>query len=130
VLILTLRTDNPQAEVGLYVGNQRLAYETWEAHRQLAETLHRKIQQLLDEQHKKWSDIAGVVIFQGPGSFTGLRIGISVANAIGNSFDIPVYGAQGDDWIRSGLKHIKEEPSRESVIPFYGSDANITTPRK
>ncbi len=48
MIILTIRTDKPEAEIGLYDGEQQLAYEMWSAHRQLAETIHTKIKELLD----------------------------------------------------------------------------------
>lgn len=82
MLILTIRTDKPEAEIGLCNGDKQLAYETWQAHRLLAETLHRKVEDLLASQSKTVDDIEGLVGFQGPGSFTGLRIGLSVVNAL------------------------------------------------
>lgn len=36
--------------------------------------------------------LKSVEVETGPGSFTGLRVGISVANALGYSFGIPVNG--------------------------------------
>jgi len=128
--ILTIRTDKPEAEIGLYIDEEQLVYEKWEAHRQLAETLHRKILQLLEGQHKNWENLEGIVVFEGPGSFTGLRIGISVANALSYGLNIPIVGMQNEDWIRTGVESLKKGTSTLPVTPFYGSDANITTPKK
>ena len=36
MLILAIRTEKPEAEIGLFDDEKKLAYETWEAHRQLA----------------------------------------------------------------------------------------------
>ncbi|MBI2334456.1 hypothetical protein HYU96_01515 [Candidatus Daviesbacteria bacterium] len=36
--------------------------------------------------------VQGVEVETGPGSFTGLRVGVSVANALGFALDIPVNG--------------------------------------
>ena len=47
MLILTLRTDKPEAELGLYKNTHCLSYLNWQAHRKLAETIHKKIQELL-----------------------------------------------------------------------------------
>ena len=38
------------------------------------------------------SDIKGIEVETGPGSFTGLRVGVSVANALGFALNIPVNG--------------------------------------
>lgn len=128
-MILTLRTDKPESEIGLFNDNKQLAYLKWEAHRQLAETIHQKIQELLQSQKMDWSDIKGVVFYQDPGSFTGLRIGASVANALASSLDIPLVAAAGKDWLESGLEALKAGKNHKTVLPEYGALPNITTPR-
>jgi tRNA threonylcarbamoyladenosine biosynthesis protein TsaB len=130
MIILTIRTDKPEAEIGLYDGQTKIAYETWEAHRKLAETLHQKIEALLEGSDKTWQDVNGIVGYQGPGSFTGLRIGLSVENAVGYSLQIPVVATQGEDWITAGIERLMAGDQDEVALPFYGRDANITTPRK
>ena len=130
MIILTLRTDKPEAEIGLYDGQTKIAYEVWEAHRKLAETIHQKIETLLKEAGKTWQDVNGIVGFQGPGSFTGLRIGLSVENAVGYSLQIPVVATQGEDWIKDGIERLMAGDHDGVALPFYGRDANITTPRK
>ncbi len=43
--------------------------------------------------HKiKLTDITAISVATGPGSFTGLRVGASVANTLGYLLDIPVNG--------------------------------------
>lgn len=50
------------------------------------------IDEILKKEKKKVEDIKEIEVNTGPGSFTGLRIGVSVANAIGWALDIPVNG--------------------------------------
>jgi len=130
MLILTIRTDKPEAEIGLYEGQNQLAYEVWTAHRQLAETLHRKIETLLTSKSRQWSDIQGIVCFQGPGSFTGLRIGLTVANALSHSYGLPVVAQQDPNWLEAGLARLESGKTDELALPYYGADAHITLPRK
>jgi len=130
MIILTIRTDKPEAEIGLYDGETQLAYETWTAHRQLAETLHQKIEVLLKSQQKDWPDIQGVACYQGPGSFTGLRIGLTVANALAYSYSLPVVAAQDPDWIKTAVQRLQNGETDELALPFYGADAHITLPKK
>lgn len=47
---------------------------------------------LLRTTNSKLQTIAGIEVETGPGSFTGLRVGVSVANALGFSLGIPVNG--------------------------------------
>lgn len=129
MLTLTIRTDKPEAEIGLYNDGEQLAYETWQAHRQLAETIHTKINELLKSQHKTLQDLNGVVAFKGPGSFTGLRIGLSVANALAYGLQIPIIARQGDDWITSGIEDIRHHQNQSIALPAYGAQPNITAPR-
>ena len=130
MLVLTLRTDKAESEIGLYEDKQKLVYETWQAHRQLAETIHSKIKSLLNQQRKEWTEIRGIVVYRGPGSFTGLRIGLSVANALAASLNIPICGHSGEDWLQAGVKTLQAGKGSKFVMPEYGSNVHVTTPRK
>lgn len=130
MLILTLRTDRPDSEIGLFDDHTQLAYEVWPAHRQLAETLHIKLKELLASQDKQLADIKGTVMYQGPGSFTGLRIGLSVGNALAASYDIPVSGNTGDDWVHTGIISLLGGTDSRVVLPEYGAPVHITQQRK
>jgi len=130
MLILTIRTDRPEAEIGLFEDNENLVYETWEAHRQLAETIHTKIKTLLKSKDKDWHDIEGVVCFKGPGSFTGLRIGLTVGNALAYGLNVPIVGTQGDDWANQGIDRIIKGENETQVLPEYGHEPHITKPKK
>ncbi len=129
MLILTLRTDKPEAEVGLYEDSNQLMYHVWRAHRQLAETLHSKITELLGSQAKNLQDIKGIVVYKGPGSFTGLRIGISTANALAYSLNIPIV-AQANPWIEDGIARLLAGESDGTALPEYGAPAFTTQPKK
>lgn len=130
--ILSLKTDSPEAETGLYDDNQHIGHINWQAHRQLAETLHARIALLLSRFNKNLEDLEGVVVFAGPGSFTGLRIGVSVANALAYSLGVPIAGSTGKDWIQTGFEQLKLTPATNtlSVLPEYGSPVHTTLPRK
>lgn len=130
MIILTIRTDKPEAEIGLYDNEQQLGYESWSAHRELSETIHLKIDALLTTNSKPLENISAVLVFRGPGSFTGLRIGIAVANAIADGLTIPVVGSQGEEWIPDGIDRLLAGNDDKIVQPEYGALPNITAPRK
>jgi len=129
-MFLTLRTDNPEAEVGLYTGATQCSYYKWRADRKLATELLGVIRDELKKQNADWKDIAGVVVYEGPGSFTGLRIGITVADSIAYGNKVPIVGAQGDDWITAGLTRLAAGETDTLVLPYYGAEANITISTK
>lgn len=128
--ILTIRTDQPEAELGLFDDQQKLGYERWQAHRELSTTIHTKIRDLLQASGKDWYDIKGIIFFIGPGSFTGLRIGAAVANTIAATLEIPITGTNGDDWIEHGQRRLLAGKTMGIVVPMYGRDPHITTQKK
>lgn len=130
MLILTLKTDQPEAELAVYDGTTLLRQLPWQAHRQLAETLHKQLQAILEQEHRTLQDLQGIVLFKGPGSFTGLRIGASVANALASSLQIPIVGATGEAWASDGIVALLTCTSDGIVIPEYGAPARTTTQKK
>lgn len=128
-MILTIRTDNPKAEIGLYQGDLEIACKTWQAHRELSATIHRVISELLTSRQKNLRDITGIVFYAGPGSFTGLRIGAAVANALSENGIIPLVQANGETWVKDGLQLLKAGESG-AAMPVYGSEALTTKPKK
>jgi tRNA threonylcarbamoyladenosine biosynthesis protein TsaB len=130
MLLLTIRTDNPDAEVGLYDDQSQLEYEVWYAHRELSVTLHQKIQAVLAKYSKTLADIEGIVGFAGPGSFTGLRIGLTVANTLSYGLQIPIVGVQGEDWIAKGIGRIVAGEQDDIALPEYGAPVHITQQKK
>ena len=129
MLIITLRTEKPEAEIGLYDGTKQLAYETWTAHRQLAETMHAKIRDLLETQSRTLRDLEGIVAFAGPGSFTGLRIGLTVANTLAYALDIPITPGKDPRWLESGIDMLLAGKGKKLALPEYGAPVHITAPK-
>lgn len=129
MIILTIRTDKPEAEIGLYNDAKQLSYDTWQAHRALAETLHARIRDLLSGRKLELENIDGIVCYKGPGSFTGLRIGLTVANAMSYSLKLPIVGSTGEDWITQGIDRLIKGEKETLALPEYGADVHITLPK-
>lgn len=130
MIVLTIRTDNPEAEVGLYDGHEQLDYQKWPAGRELSNTLHLKIKQVLESQNKTFKDIEGIVCFQGPGSFTGLRIGLTIADTLTYGLNIPITATMGEDWITQGTDRLQSGQDDKIALPHYGAPVHITQPKK
>lgn len=130
MIILTIRTDKPKAEMGLFDDSRELTCLAWQAHRELAETIHLKLKEILITQKLALKDVEGIVVFEGPGSFTGLRIGLSVANALADSLSIPVAAAGGNNWRRQGIDRLQKDGNDHLAVPTYGAPPHITTPKR
>jgi len=50
------------------------------------------IEEMLEKHQVPLSDVSGIEVNPGPGSFTGVRVGVAVANALGFALGIPVNG--------------------------------------
>lgn len=128
-MIVLLDTSTPVCQLSFVDGGWK--YETsWESGRGLAKGLLEFIEKELAGQEKQWSDVTGLVVYKGPGSFTGLRIGITVFNTLAYANNWPIVGMTGEEWRESGVVRIIEGENDEIVLPEYGGEANITQPRK
>lgn len=129
-MILAVKTDQDPVEICLTRDNgDVLAEKKWSASRTLARNLLPEIEKLLQTADSS-GKLTGIVVYQGPGSFTGLRIGIAVANALAYSFAIPIVGANGDNWLADGLKKLSQSGNDKIVLPKYSTPPHITKARK
>ena|SRR3989344_360949 len=53
------------------------------------------IVKILKKNELNLKDLTAIEVNCGPGSFTGTRVGVSVANALGFALDVPVNGKKG-----------------------------------
>ncbi len=130
MIILTLRTDKPEAEIGLFEDAKALAHHTWQAHYELAETIHAQLRDFMQTRNMTIRDLQGIVVFKGPGSFTGLRIGLAVTNALAASYQLPIVGQTDGEWQSTGAMRLLNHETDLVVLPEYGSDPHITAPKQ
>lgn len=70
-----------------------------EAHRQANTILLQRATEALAETGAELSDVAAVVVGLGPGSFTGVRIGVATAKGLAMGLGVPLYGVGTSDAI-------------------------------
>lgn len=128
-MILLLDTSTPVCKLTLIDGDWRYDNE-WQADRQLAKGLLNYLQQQLTKNHKTFADIRGIGAMKGPGSFTGLRIGLTVLNTMADAEGISIVGETGADWQAKAASRLLAGENEKIVLPFYGGEAHITKPRK
>ena len=89
--ILNLETATRNCSVSLSKdGRTILCKEMAEADYSHAEKLHVFIEECLKESNLKFKDLSAIAVSQGPGSYTGLRIGVSSAKGLCFALDLPL----------------------------------------
>lgn len=91
-LLLSFDTSTPRGSVALVsdagvVGEVALDVK----HRPHSDYLLRHTQFLLQESGATLADLTGLCVVNGPGSFTGLRVGLATVQGLAQSLELPVY---------------------------------------
>jgi tRNA threonylcarbamoyladenosine biosynthesis protein TsaB len=128
-MILGIRTDSGEAQLYLY-DTHLVASDIWVADRELARDILGRISKLLIGSQKELPSLTGIVCYKGPGSFTALRIGLTVANTLAYSLDIPIVATESGNWLELGVNMLNDGVNHKVVLPLYGAEPNISMPRK
>jgi len=91
-LILCLETATTVCSVALFDGDNLLAMREVNEGFTHAENLHLFIRDVLEEAVVKPADLSAIAVSKGPGSYTGLRIGVSTAKGLAYALQIPLIG--------------------------------------
>jgi tRNA threonylcarbamoyladenosine biosynthesis protein TsaB len=89
--LLAIDTAAPRLQLGLLVGERADTLCEDMAQGQ-AERIFPAIDELLTRNGIAYADLSRIAVTTGPGSFTGLRIGLSAARGLGLALGIPVIG--------------------------------------
>ena len=91
IILVIDTTNNKEMTVGLKIdGNEIIKRQPLDTRK--AQVVLPIFEQLLKENNLRLEDITGIEVNPGPGSFTGIRVGISIANTLGFLLKIPVNG--------------------------------------
>lgn len=103
--ILNIETATRNCSVSIaHDGNTLLCKEVAESGYSHAEKLHVFIEELLLELQLNYKDINAIAVSQGPGSYTGLRIGVSAAKGLCYALNIPLIAVDTLEVLASKLE--------------------------
>jgi tRNA threonylcarbamoyladenosine biosynthesis protein TsaB len=91
-LLLALDTSTRTASVALFDGEQVLSETTWLAGREHSTRLLVEVDIALERVERTADDLTGLVVACGPGSYTGVRVALSVAKGMAAGLGIPAWG--------------------------------------
>lgn len=105
MFVLAINSASSKTGIALFeVENSKvkiLAKNTWAAKNNEAEKLMPGIDKLLRKKKKTYEDLNQIYVVKGPGSFTGLRVGVTVANTIASLVDADLIGISTFEFLHS-----------------------------
>jgi len=116
-LILHIETATDICSVALSEGDQQLSLVESGQERSHARLLNQFIREVINKAGKQFEDLNGIAVSKGPGSYTGLRIGVSTAKGLSYALEIPLLASGTLENMASGaLSH----PAVGDLIKIHG----------
>lgn len=119
--ILALETTDAQGSVALCDGGEILASRRLDADRRSAQTLAPTIRETLAEFGWAPGDVDAVAVAVGPGSFTGLRVGVATAKMFAWAVGAKIVGVDALEAIASEIERLPN--GAEAAVVSVGIDA-------
>ncbi len=96
----------------LIIGNKQhiVVYKSKPRLKKVSERLTLEIKILLDSIKKDYQNLSKIIVINGPGSFTGIRTGITAAKVLGLSLKLPVCGISLFELLR--INYLKTKPKK------------------
>ena len=91
MIAVLLDSSNTNLSVGIAKDNLLLDYVSYEAWQRQSEFMIVELNKLLEKHHVKKEDIKEVIVAKGPGSYTGVRIAITIAKTIAVALEAKLY---------------------------------------
>ena len=126
MITVLLDSSNTNLSVGIAKDDLLLDYISYEAWQRQSEYMIPELWKLLDKHHVKKEDIGEVIVANGPGSYTGVRIAITIAKVMATALDIKLYSvsslrAQKDGGVPS-ICLINARSGRSYIGVYQGND--------
>lgn len=120
-LTIAINTAVSRTSIALFENENLLAEKSWESESNEAEKLMPEINSLLKKKKKNAAEINRVIVVKGPGSFTGLRVGVTVANAIAYLNKCDLFGVDTCEYLWESLVRLAPTVPYPALLLFAGS---------
>lgn len=119
---LLLDSSNVDLSVGLAKDDKVIDYVSYEAWQCQSEYMIQEIDKLLNKHHLSKDDLGSVIVNVGPGSYTGIRISLTIAKVTCLALNIPMYTLSSLRALQKGLEPsivLMNARSNRSYIGVY-----------
>jgi len=131
--LLISTESNQKFSIGLADESQLIDYVLIEKPFVQSELALKTIDQLFQKHKINRRKLKEIIVISGPGDFSAVRIGISIANALAYAWNVPVKGVElkkqyraEESKIKDVLKMSEKVKAEKLVKPVYISEPNIT----
>ena len=119
MVTILLDSSNTNLSVGIAKDNILLDYISYEAWQRQSEYMIVELNKLLEKHNIQKEDIKEVIVAKGPGSYTGVRIAITIAKTIAVALDAKLYAVSSlrvqKDGVRPSICLINARSGRSYV---------------
>ncbi|QNR22874.1 tRNA (adenosine(37)-N6)-threonylcarbamoyltransferase complex dimerization subunit type 1 TsaB [Croceimicrobium hydrocarbonivorans] len=118
-MILALETSTKNCSVALFKDQELLQLIEAQSDQYIhSEKLHLFIAEALKKAEIKADQLEAIAVGSGPGSYTGLRIGVASAKALAYSLSIPLISAKGTELLVAAALESQEFPDDAILHPM------------
>ncbi|MDU4020348.1 MAG: tRNA (adenosine(37)-N6)-threonylcarbamoyltransferase complex dimerization subunit type 1 TsaB [Staphylococcus epidermidis] len=111
---LLIDTSNQPLSVAIMKDNEVIAEKTTDIKKNHSVQLMPEIAEILTESKINKTEITDIVVAEGPGSYTGLRIGVTVAKTLAYALNTNLYGVSSLKALASTVKD-----STKLLVPIF-----------
>lgn len=124
MLILCCDTSNSTCCAGLYEDGSELGFRLNNSGRTHSETFMPIVDEVIKASGKEYKDIDAIAVTTGPGSFTGIRIGLSAVKGLALALNIPCIPVSSTKAL-AGSVEVVAAPSKDSIlVPCFDARNN------
>jgi len=105
-LLLALDTSTSIASVALFDGQRVLSETSWLAGREHSTRVLVEVEAALGRVARTPQQLTGLVVAHGPGSFTGVRVALSVALGMSAGLSLPLWGVSALDVLAAATQQV------------------------
>ncbi|MDD2530874.1 MAG: tRNA (adenosine(37)-N6)-threonylcarbamoyltransferase complex dimerization subunit type 1 TsaB [Bacteroidales bacterium] len=136
-LILLLETSTEICSVALAKGRDIISKRSSSEVNSHSKMLSIFIEQVINESSIPYKELSAIAISKGPGSYTGLRIGVSSAKGLAYALDIPLISIETLRILEKGVKEKYPNANTVAMIDakrmevyceIYDSKGNVVKP--
>ncbi|MCJ7736975.1 MAG: tRNA (adenosine(37)-N6)-threonylcarbamoyltransferase complex dimerization subunit type 1 TsaB, partial [Anaerolineae bacterium] len=91
-MLVAIDTSTDTSSLALHDGFQLRVEHTWEAPRRHTVELLPRLATAFDRLGISADDLSGIAVARGPGSFTGLRVGMAIGKGLALARGVPIVG--------------------------------------